>query len=217
MELAVLAGGDAQKEMLAKDTRGACKFTWVDSIEELLKVPGMDGYFDFDFEEDPTRVQALAQLLPKPVVINAVIPTLQSIGYPFIRINAWPTFFSRPVLEIALREASDQEIANSIFDPLGWSFKVVPDTAGMVSARIVSMIINEAFYALEERVSSKDNIDLAMKLGTNYPLGPFEWSRLIGLPNIYSLLKTLEKTDDRYTVSSLLEEECLGRKIQNKN
>ena len=42
------------------------------------------------------------------------------------------------------------------------------------------MIINEAFLALQEGVSTKEEINTAMKLGTNYPLGPFEWVEKIG-------------------------------------
>jgi 3-hydroxybutyryl-CoA dehydrogenase len=46
-----------------------------------------------------------------------------------------------------------------------------------------------------------------MKLGTNYPLGPFEWCNKIGLPRIYLLLNTLSQTDNRYTPSEKLSEE----------
>ena len=52
-----------------------------------------------------------------------------------------------------------------------------PDIPGFISARVVSMIINEAYFALEEEVSSKEEIDTAMKLGTNYPYGPFDGVR----------------------------------------
>jgi 3-hydroxybutyryl-CoA dehydrogenase len=47
-----------------------------------------------------------------------------------------------------------------------------------------------------------------MKLGTNYPYGPFEWSKKIGLKNILELLKALRQNDDRYTISSMLEKEA---------
>ncbi len=45
----------------------------------------------------------------------------------------------------------------------------------------MAMIINEAWHALAEEVSTKNEIDTAMKLGTNYPYGPFEWAEKIGL------------------------------------
>lgn len=60
------------------------------------------------------------------------------------------------------------------------------------------MIINEAYFTLGESVSSENEIDIAMKLGTNYPYGPFEWARLIGLRNIHSLLEKLTQEDIRY-------------------
>ena len=66
-----------------------------------------------------------------------------------------------------------------------------PDDYGFIAARIIAMIINEAYYALQENVSTKQQIDIAMKLGTNYPYGPFEWSEKIGIEKIYLLLKKL--------------------------
>ncbi len=62
----------------------------------------------------------------------------------------------------------------------------VKDEPGLVSARVISMIVNEAFFALAEGVSTMEEIDVAMKLGTNYPYGPFEWLEKIGVANIYS-------------------------------
>jgi 3-hydroxybutyryl-CoA dehydrogenase len=79
----------------------------------------------------------------------------------------------------------------------------------MLSARVIAMIINEAYFALGEGVSSKQEIDIAMKLGTNYPYGPFEWSERIGLKNIYKLLQKLNSTSSRYTIALLLEKEAL--------
>ena len=70
---------------------------------------------------------------------------------------------------------------------------------------VINPRINEAFFALEDGVSTMDEIDLAMKLGTNYPYGPFEWHNKIGLQNIYNLLKSLSEKDKCYSVSPLLE------------
>jgi 3-hydroxybutyryl-CoA dehydrogenase len=84
----------------------------------------------------------------------------------------------------------------------------VPDEKGLISARIVSMIINEAFFALEEKVSSKEEIDTAMKLGTNYPYGPFEWGEKIGFKKIVSLLTALSNEEERYQPAALLIKEA---------
>jgi 3-hydroxybutyryl-CoA dehydrogenase len=115
----------------------------------------------------------------------------------------------RIICETAANE--EREIAaKKIFDAMGWAYRFVPDVKGMVSARIVAMIVNEAYYTLEAGVSSKAEIDIAMKLGTNYPYGPFEWSEKIGLKNIYALLLELSKTDQRYLASAALREEVSG-------
>jgi 3-hydroxybutyryl-CoA dehydrogenase len=84
-----------------------------------------------------------------------------------------------------------------------------PDIPGFISARVLSMIINEAYFSLREEISSKKDIDIAMKLGTNYPYGPFEWSKKIGLIHIYSLLAQLSKTSSRYEPAPLLIKEAL--------
>jgi 3-hydroxybutyryl-CoA dehydrogenase len=70
------------------------------------------------------------------------------------------------------------------------------------------MIINEAYFALEENVSTKEEIDIAMKLGTNYPYGPFEWCKKIGLKNIAALLAELSQTEKRYQPARLLLKEA---------
>jgi len=63
------------------------------------------------------------------------------------------------------------EKLTEIASALGKQLVPVPDQPGFVTARVLSMIINEAWLALEEGVSTKAEIDIAMKLGTNYPLG----------------------------------------------
>jgi 3-hydroxybutyryl-CoA dehydrogenase len=68
------------------------------------------------------------------------------------------------------------------------------------------MIINEAAFALMDGVASAEDIDMAMKLGTNYPLGPLEWADRIGLDQVLSVLEGLqaEHGDDRYRAAPLL-------------
>ncbi len=72
--------------------------------------------------------------------------------------------------------------------------------------RTISMIINEAYFALGEKLASADSIDLAMKNGVNYPLGPIEWGEKIGLHNVAQLLEELHTVtrDDRYRLSTQL-------------
>jgi 3-hydroxybutyryl-CoA dehydrogenase len=76
----------------------------------------------------------------------------------------------------------------------------------MVTPRILFMIINEACYTLQEGTASKEDIDTSMKLGTNYPFGPFEWANKIGIKHVYETLEAiyLDTHDERYKVCPLL-------------
>jgi 3-hydroxybutyryl-CoA dehydrogenase len=73
------------------------------------------------------------------------------------------------------------------------------------------MIINEAFYTVQEGTATRQDIDLAMKLGTNYPYGPFEWCERIGIRHVYELLQAMydDTRDERYKVCPLLKKEYL--------
>ncbi len=205
MKIVVLAGDDLKKEM---PTKAGAEWVYIPAPADFMKVENADAYFDLEFEMNAERIALLAKLLPAPVFINAVVPTLAEIGRPFIRINAWPGFLKRPVCEAVASTDESRASAKKIFDSLQWNYQLVPDTPGMVSTRVIAMIINEAYYAFQENISSKEAIDTAMKLGTNYPFGPFEWSKQIGLKNIYALLLALQKTNPRYTIAGALIDEA---------
>jgi 3-hydroxybutyryl-CoA dehydrogenase len=113
------------------------------------------------------------------------------------------------VIESAATNEALKEKTGTVFSHFNKTIEWVPDVPGFISARVISMIINEAYFALQDNVSSKEEIDIAMKLGTNYPYGPFEWSKKIGLGNIAGLLTILSTTKERYTPASLLKNEAL--------
>ena len=106
----------------------------------------------------------------------------------------------------AARNVTDE--VKEIFAAAGKQLIEVADKPGLAAARSISMIINEAYFALGEEVSTKAAIDTAMKLGTNYPYGPFEWAEKIGLKNIYQLLAVLHRTSKRYSPAPLLQKEA---------
>jgi 3-hydroxybutyryl-CoA dehydrogenase len=103
-------------------------------------------------------------------------------------------------------ETAALDQAGEFFRGLGLEPMVVPDGPGLVFPRILSMIINEAAFALMEGVASAEHIDAAMKLGTNYPLGPLEWADRIGLDQVLGMLEGLqaEYGEDRYRPAPLL-------------
>ncbi len=156
------------------------------------------------------RIEALANWYVPLIMIDAVAPTLKSLetDQRFVRINAWNTFLQRPAMEAVIPEPAIKRMEDIC---ISWGKKLekLPDVIGMPSVRIVSMIINEAWFALGEGVSDKDSIDTAMKLGTNYPKGPFEWCKQIGAPLVYQLLLALSKENIRYTIAPLLQQEAL--------
>jgi len=143
----------------------------------------------------------------KPVFINSMTVCLSEMGDPenMIRINGWPTFIQRKTWEAA-GKINDE--VKKIAAHLTKEIIAVADEPGLVAGRVIAMIVNEAYFAEGDKVSSREEIDTAMKLGTNYPLGPFEWSKKIGLHNIYALLNKLSLTDARYTVAPTLADEA---------
>jgi len=144
--------------------------------------------------------------LQSPVLINAVTQPLSAMNVPanVIRINGWPGFLKRTVWEVA---GNIDEAASKLFEHLDKKITVVADEPGFISARIIAMIINEAYFATGDKVSSRQEIDTAMKLGTNYPFGPFEWAEAIGPDKVLALLQQLSKTDKRYEPAPLLLDE----------
>ena len=207
MKWVVLANNGLKKEMQQKCEGADIAVTYVSTMEAMIHEQEVDAYFDLDFSFDKKRVEELKTLLPKMVFINAVVPTLQEIGLPFVRINAWPGFLGRNCCELAFFSDDQQSSLTQMMQAIKWEYRFVPDITGMISPRIVAMIINEAYFTLQDGVSDKAGIDLAMKLGTHYPFGPFEWGQKIGLKNIFDLLCALRKTDKRYSIAKNLETE----------
>ncbi|HVS95699.1 MAG TPA: 3-hydroxyacyl-CoA dehydrogenase family protein [Puia sp.] len=166
---------------------------------------GVAAWLDLDFTGDAQRSQALARLLPDLVIVNAVVPTTGEIGYPFVRMNGWPGWPEMSVHELAAPDHATAERVKALYGSIGHEFRLAPDTPGMIGPRILAAIINEAWFTWEAQVSSKEEIDTAMRLGTNYPFGPFEWSERIGIGNVLRLLRALSRSDARYTPCEALE------------
>jgi 3-hydroxybutyryl-CoA dehydrogenase len=210
MIVAILADDEIKAEIIAKGYNEAAEIIWADSVQSL-RIIEADAYFDLVYENDNERNARLMFLLPKALFVNAVIPTGNDLPQGFIRINAWPTMVNRNTIELAGIEAGNLDKVKKVFDGLGWVFQEVPDVAGMITPRIISMIINEAWFSLAENISTRDEIDTAMKLGTNYPYGPFEWGDKIGLSRIRELLSALQKSDTRYSIAPGLQGEFKWR------
>jgi 3-hydroxybutyryl-CoA dehydrogenase len=101
---------------------------------------------------------------------------------------------------------------------MGKECVVVRESPGFVTSRINAMIGNEAFYMLQEGVASAADIDKALKLGLNHPMGPFELVDLVGLDTRLSILRFLHRTlGEKFRPCPLMEQYVaagrLGRKV----
>src|SRR6187401_532618 len=208
MRLVVLTNEQLKEELLSNGVSDDCKIDWINSPKELLSHNDTDAVIDLLFEDNGYDVSHLNNFLMKPVFVNSMNKTIVEIGFPVIRINAWPGFLKRDIAEVSSNDDINKNEIEKILNLLNRKTEWVPDIKGFISPRIVSMIINEAYFTLEENVSTKEEIDIAMKLGTNYPYGPFEWSKKIGLKNIAGLLTELSITEKRYEPASLLLKEA---------
>ncbi|WP_030376896.1 MULTISPECIES: 3-hydroxyacyl-CoA dehydrogenase [unclassified Streptomyces] len=117
----------------------------------------------------------------------------------------------RKATRIALSASQDTAPATlsgavGLFQALGKDVSVIGDAPGMIVARTVARIIDLAHDAVAKGVATEEDIDTAMRLGVNYPLGPFEWSRRLGRNWAYALLDDLHLRDPsgRYAPSLAL-------------
>ncbi|PFO04468.1 3-hydroxybutyryl-CoA dehydrogenase [Bacillus sp. AFS076308] len=125
-----------------------------------------------------------------------------------------------PLVEIVRGlETSDEtaETIKKVAERMGKETVVINEFPGFVTSRISCLVGNEAFYMLQEGLGTPEDIDKAIKLGLNYPMGPFELVDLVGLDARLNNLKYLhEKLGEKYRPAPLLEQYVragrLGRK-----
>jgi len=93
-------------------------------------------------------------------------------------------------------ETDDDTLATAVNvgSRMGKEVVVIKESPGFVTSRINAMIGNEAFYMLQEGIASAEDIDKALKLGLNHPMGPFELVDLVGLDTRLHILEYLHKT-----------------------
>jgi 3-hydroxybutyryl-CoA dehydrogenase len=147
---------------------------------------------------------SLTQIQGRPELLKSV--------FGFLGLGG---FLSREVWEIGMPDTSNSKshldrLAELGIEPLG-----VLDRVGLVSGRVFGMIMNEAYFTVMEGTATKEDIDIAMKLGTNYPKGPFEMVNLLGQENLLTLLENLflETREERYKPCPMLRDEVLNNKL----
>jgi 3-hydroxybutyryl-CoA dehydrogenase len=131
-----------------------------------------------------TDLRALAKRLnhPERIVGYGILSTLEH---------------QRTVEIVDADETSDDtlELAQELFESMGCGVVLVEDRAGLFLGRTVGSIVNEAVYAVQDEIATPQDVDLAMRLGTNYPRGPIEWGQEIGGDRIARILQRLAAQD----------------------
>jgi 3-hydroxybutyryl-CoA dehydrogenase len=124
------------------------------------------------------------------------------------------------LLEIVRALETDDETiaaASEVGRNMGKEVVVIKESPGFITSRINAMIGNEAFYMLGEGIASAEDIDKALKLGLNHPMGPFELVDLVGLDTRLHILEYLHKSlGEKFRPAPLLVQHVkagrLGRK-----
>ncbi|MBI1796220.1 MAG: 3-hydroxyacyl-CoA dehydrogenase [Candidatus Eisenbacteria bacterium] len=117
-------------------------------------------------------------------------------------------------------ETSDETIAAACEagTKMGKECVIVRESPGFVTSRINAMIGNEAFYMLQEGVASARDIDKALKLGLNHPMGPFELVDLVGLDTRLAILRFLHRSlGDKFRPCPLLEQYVAAGRLGRKS
>ena len=194
------------------------------------------GDTDFVIEAAPERIDlklSLMQEIDKLAPATAVVATNTSAlsitemaGVMRVPARVAGMHFFNPVhrmklIEIVRALESSPDTLQAIEDvskQMGKETVVVRESPGFITTRVNASIGNEAFYMLMEGVASARDIDKALKLGLNHPMGPFELGDLVGLDTRLSILEYLHKSmGEKYRPCPLLAQYVkagrLGRKV----
>jgi 3-hydroxybutyryl-CoA dehydrogenase len=112
------------------------------------------------------------------------------------------------LLEVVRALETDEDTLASVVEVgkrMGKEVVVIKESPGFITSRINAMIGNEAFFMLQEGIASAADIDKALKLGLNHPMGPFELVDLVGLDTRLNILEYLHKSlGEKYRPAPLL-------------
>jgi 3-hydroxybutyryl-CoA dehydrogenase len=111
------------------------------------------------------------------------------------------TLMTTPVTDAAVRDAT-----HALFAADGASVAMIHDSPGFIAQRVLAHIVNIACDMAQQRIASPPDIDLAVRLGLAYPLGPLAWGDELGPPRLLTILNELSRAygDPRYRASPWL-------------
>ncbi|MBM3399366.1 MAG: 3-hydroxyacyl-CoA dehydrogenase [Bacteroidetes bacterium] len=216
MNIGILASTD-RRNAWPSGSEAHSQISWAQNSQDAAH---FDVFIDLNFDAHPERIRNYAGNTKTIFLLSAVNYTPEAAffhaGIPFsgekiFGINAIPGFLERNTLEISdpfgKKDETDDLLNKLPFSSLEW----VKSRVGMVTPRIVFMIINEAYYTMQEGTAAAPDIDTAMRLGTAYPHGPFEWKAKCGIANVYRTLEAMyeDTKEERYKICPALKTEYL--------
>lgn len=208
LEECIAKFGDSHTYNLVTEHRDAGKFLHSDNL-----------VFDFIIDEEPHQIEAYfgkettAFLNTTKLSLGDLTQHIDAkLSATLFGFNGLPTFLNKSLFEVSVWRKEDKKSLELTCNKLATEFSLVDDRVGLVTPRIICMIINEAYFTVQEGTASREDIDMAMKLGTNYPYGPFEWCTRIGIRHVYELLLAVyeDTKDERYRICPLLKKEYLA-------
>jgi 3-hydroxybutyryl-CoA dehydrogenase len=221
MKIGILASTD-RRNAWPIGSEAHSQISWVQNSQDAAH---FDLFIDLNFDSHPERIRDYAGNYETIFLLSAVNKTPEEALFnerlpywseKFFGINAIPGFLERNTLEISDPFGIKDEVFETIQQALPFThYEWVKSRVGMVTPRIVFMIINEAYYTMQEGTAAANDIDTAMKLGTAYPHGPFEWMERCGIDNVYQTLEALyaDTHDERYKVCPALKTAYLKNHI----
>lgn len=183
----------------------------VGSLSLVIETHAADG------EEKKATLKKLDAVLPPSCTLlssclGSSVTRLASWTSRPERVVGFATFYpvrEKKVVELTgglKSEPGCLKAAEDLFRSLGKETVSIKDGAALIFPRVVSLIINEAARSLDEGVAQAEEIDVAMRLGVNYPSGPLRWADRIGLDEVLAVLEGLQREtgEDRYRPAPLL-------------
>jgi len=215
----VVFGRDIKIKELQLKLKNVEDITWLLKPTDFTNIKSNALIFDLDYDTNPVLLEHW-QKLNNTIVVGAnkmqlaksTFLTNKTCTNNWVGMNTFNGFINKPIWELSLANKSNQNHLHKLTEMLGIDYKLVDDRVGMVTARVVLMIINEACYTVQEGTADMKAIDQAMKLGTNYPKGPFEWANDIGIIDVYETLNAIyeDTKDERYKICPLIKTHYLN-------
>jgi 3-hydroxybutyryl-CoA dehydrogenase len=219
----LIVGGESDFEAVEKKFGFTHQYTRTEPFHlKPSYISGQDLVLDFSLDEYQDHMDIYNDFPGLKVWANIPKTCLAELYFlcenckiDLVGFNGLPGFFERDLLELSVFEERQIPALDATCTHLGLAYQLVDDRVGMVTPRVICMIINEAYYTVMEGTATREDIDKGMKLGTNYPMGPFEWCEKIGLHHVYELLDALyENTREaRYKICPLLKKEYLKSSV----